>query len=905
MSSKTKLEAGCMSPKHATAYNPDATPAARLIRDREALTARFLRGEEADLLQAHATLLDDYFRDRFEASRVGLHLNLVRNPYAIVALGGYGRGEQCVHSDVDLMLLFEAKVPAEAEDLVREVVYPLWDAGMEVGHATRSLRECLRLARQDHEVLTSLLDARFVCGQSRLYAMLTERLRQSVIRPKKAEIIRWLVSTNQARHRRFGDSSYLLEPNLKEGRGGLRDYHTMRWIARIQSNLHQRRDLEYAGYLTTDEYAAFDEALRFVWEVRNRLHHASGRKNDQLHFDQQVRIARAMHYSAADGQQPVERFLGRLHGHMEFIKEKHLMFLYDQGYGLRHRRSRSTPSSAPAGIEVVADRLAFAAPEQILAQPALLLHIFQQAARLHLPLGTEAKRLVREFLHLVDERTLSEPGNLRVFEQILLRPAPIFNVLSEMRRTGLLFRLIPELAAIRDRIQYDTYHLFPVDRHSLRVVRAIKGFGTAEDISGDPLCGELYKMLRQRKALLWAALLHDIGKGAPGGDHAARGAAIARRILGRIGYREKEIETVAFLVAEHLMLIKAATRRDINDEETALACARHIQDPVRLRMLYLLTVADSLSTGPKAWNEWTATLLRELFFKVLNILEGGELATGRAVSLVEAKRRQLLEDAADPADAEEMGRLIRFMSPRYLLYVPTADILVHAALYRRLGNADFVWDIAKPHGGATRTVTICAKDRPGLFSKIAGIFTLNGMNILGCQVYTWRNNLALDVFEVTPPPDPIFEDERWQRAESHLRHALAGRLDLTAALEEKIASWRPAQAAVDRRPPRVVVNNSASSFFTIIEVFAHDFPGLLYRVTDALLRCRLDIWVARVATNVDQVVDVFYVRDFDGQKVDRPDQVAAIEEIVMTVLYQGPEAPIPDPDALRKGDPTP
>ncbi|MDD2605538.1 MAG: [protein-PII] uridylyltransferase [Desulfobacteraceae bacterium] len=891
-----------MSPKNAPTHNPEAGATAQLMAEREALTDRFLRGEAADFLQAHTALLDDYFRHRFEASRVGL--NPVRDPYAIVALGGYGRGEQCVHSDVDLMLLFEAKVPGEAEGLIREVVYPLWDAGMEVGHATRSLKECLRLARQDYEVLTSLLDARFVCGQSRLYSILTERLRQSVIHPKKAEIIRWLVATNQARHRRFGDSSYLLEPNLKEGQGGLRDYHTMRWIARIQSNLHRRRDLEYAGYLTTDEYTAFDEALGFVWDVRNRLHHASGRKNDQLHFDQQVKIARAMHYRAAEGQQPVERFLGQLHGHMEFIKEKHLMFLYDQGYGLRRRRPRRGIETASAGVEVINDRLAFGAPEQILVQPGLLLRIFEEASRLHLPLATETKRLVHEFLHLVDERTLCEPENRHVFEQILLRPAPTFNVLSEMRRTGLLFRLIPELGTIRDRIQYDAYHLFPVDRHSLRVVRTIKGFGTPSDISGDPLCGNLYKMLRQRKPLLWAALLHDIGKGTPGGDHAAKGAVMARQILERLGYRKKEIEMVAFLVAEHLMLIKAATRRDINDEETAIACARRIQDPVRLRMLYLLTVADSLSTGPKAWNEWTASLLRELFFKVLNILEGAELATEKAVSLVEAKRQRLMDHAASPAVGNDIRQLVRFMSPRYLLYVPVEDIRAHVALYSRLKDADFAWNVSQPNGTATRTVTICAKDRPGLFSKIAGIFTLNGMNILGCQVYTWRNNLALDIFEVTPPPDRIFEDERWQRAESQLRESLAGRFDLATALEEKIACLPPIQPAVDRRPPRVVVNNNASSFFTIIEVFAHDFPGLLYRVTDALLRCHLDIWVARVATNVDQVVDVFYVRDFDGQKVDRPDQVAAVEETLMTVLRQGPEAPIPDPDISEKGEPS-
>ncbi len=893
-----------MNADHATSRRPEPTPAARLFAAREALTARFLRGEEPDPLQAHAALLDDYFRNRFEASMVGLHLGLVRNPYAIVALGGYGRGEQCLHSDVDLMLLFEHRVPEEAEGLIREVVYPLWDAGLEVGHATRSLKECLRLARQDYEVLTSLLDARFICGQSRLYSLLAERLRHTVIEPKKADIIRWLVDSNQARHLRFGDSSYLLEPNLKEGQGGLRDYHTMRWIARIKSDLHQRRDLEYCGYLTTDEYAAFDAALDFVWRVRNRLHHEAGRKNDHLRFEAQVKIARAMHYEAAEGQQPVERFLGQLHGHMEFIKQMHLMFLYDQGYGLRRRRHAGRIATQRAGLEVAADRMAFAAPEQILARPGLLLEIFEEASRLHLPLGTEAKRLVREFLHLVDEQTLAAPENLEVFEQILLRPAPAFNVLSQMRQTGLLFRLIPEMEAIRDRIQYDAYHLFPVDRHSLRVVRIIKGFGTAEDLSSDPLCANLYKMLRQRRLLLWAALLHDIGKGQPGGDHAVRGAEIARAILERIGFREKEIDTVTFLVAEHLLLIKAATRRDINDEETAIVCARRIQDPVRLRMLYLLTVADSLATGPKAWSEWTATLLRELFFKVLNVMEGGELATGKAVSLVEAKRRELMDRAASRSEAQEVEGLMRFMSPRYLLYVPVEDILAHLNLYRRLGRQDFVWDIAQANGALTRTVTVCAKDRPGLFSKIAGIFTLNGMNILGCQVYTWRNTVALDVFEVTPPPDPIFEQQRWQRAEDQLRETLAGRLDLSAALDEKLASQRPAARPVDRRPPRVVINNTASSFFTIIEVFADDFPGLLYRVTDALLRCRLDIWVARVATNVDQVVDVFYVRDFDGQKVDPPDQVAAIEQAVMAVLNHDTDFSSTHPAPVRKGEQT-
>ena len=889
---------------HATPkFAPGPGTATTLFAAREALASRFLHGETTDPLREYAALIDDYFRRRFEASMIGPRLGLVRNPYAIVALGGYGRSEQCLQSDVDLMLLFDSRVPKETDGLVREVVYPLWDAGLDVGHATRSLKECLTLARQDYEVLTSLLDARFICGQSRLYSVLMEKLHRTIIQPKAAEVIRWLIDTNQARHRRFGDSSYLLEPNLKEGQGGLRDYHTMLWIARIKSDIRQRRDLEYYGYLSHDEYAGFEAALDFVWHVRNRLHHASGRKNDQLHFDHQVRLARDMKFDSADGQQPVERFLGQLHGHMEYIKEKHLMFLYEQGYAMRRRRRRAPQApTGITGIGVVDDRLAFRSPEQIVAQPGLLLGIFEASARLRMPLSAEARRLVREFLHLVDPATLADPELLAVFERILVQPAPTFNVLSEMRRTGMLTRLIPELESIRDRIQYDAYHLYPVDRHSLRVVRILKSFGTEDDVSKDPLCGELYRPLRQRKPLLWAALLHDIGKGQAGGDHALRGADISRDILGRLGYRAKDVDTVAFLVAEHLLLVKAATRRDINDEETAISCARRIQDVGRLRMLYLLTVADSMATGPKAWNDWTAALLREFFFKVLSTLERGELATGEAVALVEAKQNQLLRETATTEEKTTLGPLLQVMSPRYLLYVPAEDIFKHAALYRRLGREHFVWNVARPNGTNTRTVTICAQDRPGLFSKIAGIFTLHGMNILGCQVYTWRNNAALDVFEVTPPPDQLFEEDRWQRAAEDLHAALAGRLDLAAALAEKIASSRPVKAPVGQRPSRVVVDNVGSSFFTIVEVFAHDFPGLLYRVTDALLRCRLDIWVARIATNVDQVVDVFYVRDLDGQKVDNPEQVAVIQETVMAVLPEGFPPPCPA-TRTRKGEP--
>lgn len=303
-----------------------------LRRHRNRLFRDFPKGRAPDFMLQHARLLDEYFHSSFETSLVGPRMEITRNPYVIIAQGGYGREDQCVHSDVDLLILFEKRVPEQAEALIREIVYPLWDLGLEVGHATRSLKECLSLAAKDFEILTPLLDARFVCGMSKLYSMLMQMLRDKVIKRRARKVVDWLVETNQERHARFGDSAYLLEPNLKEGQGGLRDYHTMLWIARIKSNLKQPRDFEYQGYLSHEEYQQIMDALQFIFDIRNRLHLLSSRKNDQLHFESQIRLARALGYRRKNGQQPVEQFLGDLHEQMEFIKQQHLIFLFEQGY---------------------------------------------------------------------------------------------------------------------------------------------------------------------------------------------------------------------------------------------------------------------------------------------------------------------------------------------------------------------------------------------------------------------------------------------------------------------------------------------------------------------------------------------------------------------------------------------
>ncbi len=856
-----------------------------LQKKREQLISGLIKDKEPDYMSKNTQILDDYFITSFETSLVGPGMDISKKPYAIVALGGYGRQEQCLHSDVDILFLFQKRIPDKAEELIREILYPLWDIGLEIGHATRTVKECISLANQDFEVLVSLMDGRFICGMSILFSDLRYHLRTKTIKKRSKKIISWLIETNRERHERFGDSTYLLEPNLKEGQGGLRDYHTMLWIAGIKFDLKKPRDLEYLGYLSNEEFETLINSLSFIWNVRNRIHYITKKKSDQLYFEYQIKLARALKFKRKRGQQPVEIFLGELHGHMEYIKQLHLMFLYEQGYSAQKKFIRKHKKhTCIDALEIKRDRLNFISSEEILHYSHLLIKIFEESARIKLPISLEANRIIKDFLYLVDEKFISSPFVIKAFEKILIAYAPTFNVLGEMLRTGFLQKFIPEITGIINIIQYDEYHIFPVDKHSLHTVQIIKKFGTKEDQASDRLCGDIYKTMKHRKLLLWAALLHDIGKGTSGGGHSEKGAVISYNILIDKGYSQKDASTVSFLVKEHLFLVKTATRRDINDEAVAIFCAKKIKDPDRLKMLYLLSVADSMSTGPKAWNDWTAFLLGSLFLKILNILENGELATKEAVETVEKKKNKILEASIKGWDKKDIEELYNVMSPRYRLYIPAEDMIGHIKLYHRMGKADFEWIVDKTSDSGTRIVTVCARDKHGLFSKIAGIFTLNGLDILDAQVYTWLNNMALDIFKVKAPVDQIFEDEKWEKTKKDLSVVLSGDMDIKKSLHEKISGHREMRLYTTMRPHKIVVDNKSSSFFTIIEVFAYDFSGLLFGITDALFRCGLDILIAKIATKTDQVVDVFYVRDFDGQKVDSPEWEKKIKNAIEEVL---------------------
>jgi len=870
--------------------------AAELVLKRTSLIQHCSTKRESDLIESLTRIIDEYFQNAFAKSNIAREMTASGNPVALVALGGYGRGEQCVHSDVDILILFEKKLPKGTDALVKELVYPLWDARLETGYAVRTVKECLTMAWDQFDILTTMLDARFICGGSHIYSILMEKFRTRLSKKHIQTSLNRLIDQSQKRYTDYGDSTYLLEPNLKSGHGGLRDYHTIIWYARIMADIKCRRDLERYGFLSHDEFQALENSLAFIWDIRNMLHYIVGRKCDQLHFEHQVELAKLFGTKDKDGHKAVESFMGELHSKMDFIKQINLMITEDIQLSKKARlfSSIKRPTNYK-GIVIRDRRLEFDTVEVIPQQPDLLLKIFVESGRLKKPLSIEARRIAGEFAYLVDDKFRKTIGNVELFEYIISYSLWEFNVLNVMLSTGLLVRFIPEFSRIVNKIQYNQYHLFPVDKHSIRCVQIINSFKEKNSDGSNHLYAGIYKELRNRKTLLMGALLHDIGKGDPADEHSERGANIASTIMSRSGYALSDIEETVFLVRHHLFLIKIATRRDISDEQTAVFCASKIQKIPLLKKLFLLTVADSTATGPKAWNGWTEALLRDLFLKIMGVLKDRELATTKASKNIQRKKDEVIElnksfsmtnSAAHINGSWDESSLIReldCMSHRYLLYVAAPEIMTHLNLYRRLENRDFLWAITSQDDSDIRTITICGKDKPGFYSKLAGVFFLNGLNIVGSQAYSLGNNAALDIFKVMPPKDKIFENEKWNKAEREFQQALNDDSFLERLTDKLPRSIVPKSGQMPI-PNDVRIDNETSSFFTIIEVFTYDFPGLLFAITNVLYKLGLDVRVAMVATKIDQVVDVFYVKSVDNGKIDDPERGKEIKNAILGAL---------------------
>jgi [protein-PII] uridylyltransferase len=511
--------------------------------------------------------------------------------------------------------------------------------------------------------------------------------------------------------------------------------------------------------------------------------------------------------------------------------------------------------------------------------------IFAASAHNECPLSLEAKRLVREFLYLVDDGFRESDEAIRGFLDIITGKDS-FETLNQMFETGFLDAFIPEFARIKDRVEFDTYHIFTVGRHLLETMRYLMGSGARKEI----LLLDIAYEISHPERLYLAGMLHDIGK--TGKDHARKGVNIARKILKRFDYDEEGIEDILFLVRHHLLLAETATRRDLNDEKVIIQCARVIGDVERLKMLYLLTYADSSATSPRVWNEWTANLVQELFFKVLHVLEKGDLASADAFQKTKTKKSALFRYMAD-MDQYDLEHFFEVMSPRYILNTPPKRMAAHLSMLQSVGqewedpkSKAFLIEAREDRAQSCWEITFLAKDRPGLFSDMAGAMALNNINVLSADIYTWHDGTALDVFRVTGPLDAIHPQETWDRLKRDLKNAFSDRSSLALRLKKKSAPSILSSMRAPKRPPNVIVDNDSSDFFTLIEVFSDDRLGLLYIITHALSTLGLDIRIAKIATKGDQIADVFYVRDLEGQKLEDKSRIEEIREALLRQLSQ-------------------
>ncbi|MFN4090503.1 MAG: [protein-PII] uridylyltransferase [Alphaproteobacteria bacterium] len=862
-----------------------------LAAGRRQIQSAFLAGAPVhDTMAANADLIDQLLRDLLDFAL--RYVFPAPNPttgdrICVAAVGGYGRGELAPWSDIDLLFLLPYKKTPRSEQVVEYVLYMLWDTGLKVGHSTRTVDECLRLARDDSTIATSLLESRWIWGETELYEELRRRFRTELVQGTGPAFLEAKLAERDQRHRRLGDSRYVLEPNVKDGKGGLRDLHTLYWIAKYLYQVEDATDLVGRGVLTRAELRRFEKAEEFLSTVRCHLHYLADRPEDRLTFDMQIEIGARMGYTDRAGTRGVERFMK--HYYLTAKDVGDLTRIFCATLEAEHRRrprfdlSRILPRGRSIGaFRVEAGRLTVRDAEAFSSDPVNLLRLFHIAQARDFDVHPHALRLVTRNLRLVDAVLRADAEANRLFVEMLTSRHDPETTLRRLSEAGVLARFIPAFGRVVAQMQYDMYHTYTVDEHTIRAIGILDRIETGELADTAPVATEAVAKIVSRRALYLAAFLHDIAKGR-GGDHSILGAKVAEEMCPRLGLTPEETETVAWLVRYHLLMSNTAFKRDLNDPQTIRDFVATVRSPERLRLLLVLTVADIRAVGPDVWNNWKATLLRSLYFRAEEELSGGVDATprkGRLDKALAALRTELPD-----WDDERFARHTAEAPAYYWLSADTATLTRQARLVDQARQSDppFVVEARVAADRDATELSVCTPDHPGLFSRIAGAIALTGGNIVAARIFTLGSGLALDTFWIQSDDGHAYDrPERLARLEGRIRDALAGRIDLRKELRKQPA-W-PTRTSVFTVQPRVLIDNRASGTHTLIEVNGRDRPGFLYDVARALSGAGAQIASARISTFGETAIDVFYVKDVFGLKIEHEGKLRQLREALLQAM---------------------
>lgn len=807
---------------------------------------------------------------------------------SLVAVGGYGRGELNPYSDVDLMFLHDGTLPAELiEEFAQKLLYFLWDLRLDVGYSVRTTADCFEMAAADATVKTALIDCRYLAGDRPLFNTLHKLMLTQILPKSSDKFIKEKIAEMKRRREKYGATIYLLEPNIKEGEGGLRDLQTALWVAQVKFKINQPRELIIKGILSEAELEVYHTALDHLWRLRNEMHFHTRRKTDQLNFDLQVHLAGFLGYKDRGKVLAVEDFMRDYYRHAARVEHFASTLVSrcvwrDEGalkiLGYFVRRPVGNGCFVIKGELIVPDE------SVVDKNPAVLMQIFELAQKHKATLNIRVKWLIRRSLHLVNDKFRRSREVNQSFLNILRAEKGVADTLRLMHHLEFLNEYLPEFEHIYCKVQHDLYHIYTVDIHTLFAVEQIEQILNGELATALPLPCEVAKQIGKRELLILAVLFHDIGKG-EGGGHAEKGAAMIPTIARRMGLSKEGGERLEFLVRMHLLFAHIAQRRDLSDEKMVLQFARQMGTSENLKMLYLLTVADVRAVGSDVWTNWKAQLLNELYEKAFNMLERGDFKLEASSERARAIRRKVREMVEYDIPATTAREELRAMPTRYLLSAQLPVIAEHLRLLVKLNEQDLVMHCQHDREHGYSNFTICTFDVPGLFAQITGVMAANGINILGAQIFTSTKGKILDILQVNSAQGLLITDEaRWSKVEADMAAVIHGQANVADLVDRRQRPTLLAAKEARRFPTRVEFDNDVSEDYTVIDIYAHDKVGLLYLITSTLTQLGLYIGVSKISTKVDQVADVFYVRDIFGHKILAEDKLAEIKATLVTAI---------------------
>ncbi|MEO0938401.1 MAG: [protein-PII] uridylyltransferase [Pseudomonadota bacterium] len=866
-----------------------ATQKAGRTRIAAALAARPFAARETTTAYAHLTDC---------TVRAALDVALILHPMAaptaaerlsVIAVGGYGRGEMAPFSDVDLLFLTPYKITAWAETVIEAMLYILWDLKLKVGHASRTVDECVRLGAEDFTIQTALLEHRWITGDAPLAEELGTALRGRLFSGNAKAFIAAKLAERDKRHTRQGQR-YIVEPNVKEGKGGLRDLQSLFWIAKHIHGVQDAAALVDLDVFQPEEFRAFVAAEEFLWAVRCHLHLATGRATELLSFDMQVQVADAMGYADTAGRRGVEIFMQDFFRHATEVGDLTRIFLtaleadHLKDEPLLERLFKRKPR-ARAGYKMIQNRLAIADDAAFLADPLNILRLFEEALRTGALIHPDAMRLVKSNLHLIDATLRAEPEAQRLFLDLLLKHGNPERALRRMNELGVLSAFIPEFEHIVAMMQFNMYHSYTVDEHTIQCIAQLALIEKGELGEDLPVASSILSDGGLNRRVLYVALLlHDIGKGRPA-DHAMIGAQIARTVAPRLGLKPDEVDTVEWLVRYHLLMSDMAQKRDIADPRTVRDFAKAVRTVERLDLLCVLTVCDIRGVGPDTWNNWKAVLIRALYRQTRRALEDGMEALNRENRGAEAQKA-LRQALSDWPRADVTREIQRHYDPYWQNLHLTAHV-VFAHLLRDLEPGSIAIDLHPDDDRDATRACFAMEDHPGIFARLTGALALVGANVVDARSYTTKDGYVTDTFWIQDADGNPYDADRLPRLRQMIERTLAGEVVAREAIKDRDKVKRRERAF--KVPTHITFDNEGSDIYTIIEVDTRDRPGLLHDLTRTLAASNVYIANAVIATYGEQAVDTFYVKDMFGLKYQMPSKQRTLEKRLRQAIQEGAE----------------